>query len=135
MDEKNKKLAENYTKKIKFLANLNIIEIKESIIKNVIQKKQFESKKILEKIPKNSQVYVFDVQGSHFTSKEFSDFLEFSSVTFIIGGSNGLSSCLFDNYPKISFSKLTFPHQLFRIMVLEQIFRGLSIKKNMKYHK
>ncbi|CRH56988.1 Ribosomal RNA large subunit methyltransferase H [Chlamydia trachomatis] len=67
------------------------------------------------------------------TSEEFSDLFIEDNLTFIVGGSNGVDESKFNN--KISFSKMTFPHQMFRLMLIEQIYRGLAIKKNIKYHK
>ncbi|MCV3733515.1 23S rRNA (pseudouridine(1915)-N(3))-methyltransferase RlmH [Mycoplasma enhydrae] len=128
-----KKIYEQYTKKISFLANLNLVEIKEVVHNNIELKKAKETELILSKIPKNSKVFYLSLQGNQMNSEEFSDLFVEDNITFIIGGSNGLQEDKFLN--KISFSKMTFPHQLFRIMLVEQIYRGLSIKKNIKYHK
>ncbi|MBN4089459.1 23S rRNA (pseudouridine(1915)-N(3))-methyltransferase RlmH [Mycoplasma enhydrae] len=128
-----KKIYEQYTKKIYFLANLNLVEIKEVVHNNIELKKAKETELILSKIPKNSKVFYLSLQGNQMNSEEFSDLFVEDNITFIIGGSNGLQEDKFLN--KISFSKMTFPHQLFRIMLVEQIYRGLSIKKNIKYHK
>lgn len=126
-------LYNSYTKKIQPFCSINLIEIKEQNIDNIELKKEKETKLILEKIPKNSKVYYLSIYGKKLDSVQFSNLLVEDNITFIIGGSNGVNEEHFEN--KISFSDLTFPHQLFRILLAEQIYRGFSIKENMKYHK
>lgn len=122
----------NILKKLVF-CSINLIEIKEQVNKNIDLKIAEETKLILEKIPKNSKVYYLSLRGKKLDSNEFSDLLIEDNITFVIGGSNGVDETYFKN--KICFSDLTFPHQLFRIMLIEQIYRGFSIKNNIKYHK
>ena len=71
-----------------------------------------------------------------FAKKISNTFINYSNITFVIGGSYGLSEKIKDmaNY-RLSFSKLTFPHQLFRVMLLEQIYRAFKINNNEEYHK
>ena len=126
-------LYNSYAKKIQPFCSINLIEIKEQNIDNIELKKEKETKLILEKIPKNSKVYYLSIHGKKLDSIQFSNLLVEDNITFIIGGSNGVNEEHFEN--KISFSDLTFPHQLFRILLAEQIYRGFSIKENMKYHK
>ncbi|AZG68416.1 23S rRNA (pseudouridine(1915)-N(3))-methyltransferase RlmH [Mycoplasma struthionis] len=128
-----KVLYDQYLKKINFFATINLIEIKEQQLENINQKIDKETKNILEKIPKNSKVYYLSLRGKKMNSEEFSNLLIEDNITFIIGGSNGVNEESFTN--KICFSDLTFPHQLFRVMLVEQIYRGFSIIKNIKYHK
>lgn len=78
-------------------------------------------------------LYIYHCMAKKMDSIEFSKMLDVDNLTFIIGGSNGVDETYFLN--KISFSDLTFPHKLFRIMLVEQIFRGFAIKNNIKYHK
>ena len=83
-----------------------------------------------------------DLNAKQMTSEEFSKLIENqgvmgkSNITFVIGGSLGLSQAVIkrENY-KAWFSKMTFPHQLFRIMLLEQVYRAFRIMKNEPYHK
>ena len=83
-----------------------------------------------------------DLKGKQITSEEFASFISNCGVTgnsnivFIIGGSLGLSEGVIKraNY-KLCFSKMTFPHQLFRVMLLEQVYRGFRITNNEPYHK
>ncbi len=83
-----------------------------------------------------------DIKGKQLSSEEFSKQIENlsitgkSNITFIIGGSLGISDSVLNKADKkISFSKMTFPHQLFRIMLLEQIYRSFKIINNETYHK
>ncbi|WP_406613653.1 23S rRNA (pseudouridine(1915)-N(3))-methyltransferase RlmH [Mycoplasma corogypsi] len=127
-------LYDDYAKKIGYFAKLNLIEIKEQKVDNIELKKQKETKLILEKIPKNSKVFYLSLQGKQYDSESFKDlYVDTDNVTFIIGGSNGVDESQFEN--KINFSKMTFPHQLFRVMLVEQIYRGFAIKNNITYHK
>ena len=87
-------------------------------------------------------VVAMDLNAKQMTSEEFSKFIETqgvmgnSNITFVIGGSLGLSQDVIRraNY-KVCFSKMTFPHQLFRVMLLEQVYRAFRIMKNEPYHK
>ncbi len=128
-----KTLYDSYIKKITFFAKINLIEIKEIVNENIGIKVSKETKLIIKKIPKNSTVYYLSLRGQKIDSKEFSSLLVEDNITFIIGGSNGVDEQFFQN--KISFSDLTFPHQLFRVMLTEQIYRGFTILNNIKYHK
>lgn len=101
-----------------------------------------EGLKILNKIPKNSYVFVLDVKGTQLSSEEIADKINTlgidgtSDITFIIGGSNGLSQDVLQIADfKLSFSKMTFPHQLFKVILLEQIYRAFKINAGEAYHK
>ncbi|TPE57745.1 23S rRNA (pseudouridine(1915)-N(3))-methyltransferase RlmH [[Mycoplasma] falconis] len=126
-------LYDSYLKKISFFASINLIEIKEVVNDNINLKIEKETKLILEKIPKNSKAIYLSLRGKKINSEAFSDLFVEDNITFVIGGSNGVDESYFAN--KICFSDLTFPHQLFRVMLIEQIYRGLAIKNNIKYHK
>ncbi|UUM20693.1 23S rRNA (pseudouridine(1915)-N(3))-methyltransferase RlmH [Mycoplasma sp. 2045] len=127
-------LYDDYVKKINFFAKINLIEIKEQKIDNIQLKIKKETEMILEKIPKNSKVIYLSLQGKQLSSEEFGlTFLDIDNVTFVIGGSNGVDEEMFAN--KINFSKMTFPHQLFRVMLVEQIYRAFTIRNNITYHK
>ncbi|WP_027121014.1 23S rRNA (pseudouridine(1915)-N(3))-methyltransferase RlmH [Mycoplasma leonicaptivi] len=127
-------LYDDYLKKINFFAKINLIEIKEQKIENIDLKKQKETELILQKIPKNSKVIYLSLNGKQIDSVDFSKKItEQDNLTFIIGGSNGVIESYFQE--QLNFSKMTFPHQLFRIMLIEQIYRAFTIKNNIKYHK
>ncbi len=106
------------------------------------QVKVKEGAKILSKVPKNSYVFVLDVKGKQLCSEELAEKINYlgidgkSDLTFIIGGSNGLSEEVLNIADfKLSFSKMTFPHQLFKIILLEQIYRAFKINAGEAYHK
>ena len=126
-------LYDSYLKKISFFASINLVQIKEIKNTNIDLKIEKETKLILKKIPKNSKVYYLSLSGKKVNSIQFSNLIDEDNITFIIGGSNGVDEKYFDN--KISFSDLTFPHQLFRVMLVEQIYRSFTIKNNIEYHK
>ena len=101
-----------------------------------------EAELIKKKIPENSFIAALCIEGKQYSSEELSN-LMFSKINggtgnlvFIIGSSYGLHSSIkaMANL-KLSFSKMTFPHQLFRIMLLEQVYRGFKIEEGSKYHK
>ncbi|MEA4115297.1 23S rRNA (pseudouridine(1915)-N(3))-methyltransferase RlmH [Mycoplasma sp. 744] len=137
LSEQFKSLAYHYEKNINIFSKLELIEIKEqSQIKNVEEKKFRETNLILQHINQNSQTYLLSLNGKSIDSLEFSNLIKLNhNLTFIIGGSDGVNEKILNNFSKISFSKLTFPHQLFRIMLSEQIYRSFMIINNKKYHK
>ncbi|WP_036464907.1 23S rRNA (pseudouridine(1915)-N(3))-methyltransferase RlmH [Mycoplasmopsis sturni] len=127
-------LYNEYTKRISRFAKVELIEIKEQKIENIELKIQKETQLIIEKIPKNSNVIYLSLRGKQVSSEQFGNyFLDLDNTTFIIGGSNGVDESKFNK--QINFSKMTFPHQLFRVMLVEQIYRAFTIKHNIKYHK
>ena len=103
--------------------------------------KQKECNKILSHIKKDSCVIALDLKGNEFSSEDFSKkidslSMENSNLTFIIGGSLGLTKDLLNECNlKICFSKMTFPHQLIRVFLLEQIFRAFKISNGETYHR
>ena len=126
-------LFNTYKRKCLFYVDINVIEIKEQNNTNKDIQKTKETNLILEKIPKKSMTFLCSLQGKQLNSMEFSKIINKAHLTFVIGGSNGVCESKFIN--KISFSKMTFPHQLFRVILIEQIYRALTIKNNLKYHK
>lgn len=136
-----------YSKRISKYSKLELIELKDEIIPDnpsdaIINKiKDIEGNSILSKI-KDDYVIALDLKGEMLDSVEFAKKIEgintkgISTITFVIGGSLGLSDNVLSraNY-KLSFSKLTFPHQLFRVILLEQIYRAYKILNNEIYHK
>ena len=122
-----------YTKRISKYSKIEIIELKDSNIKE-------EKDNILKYINKD-YIITLEIEGDVIDSPTLAKkidniFLNNSNITFIIGGSDGLHDDIkkISNY-KLSFSKLTFPHQLFRVMLLEQIYRSFKILNNETYHK
>jgi len=145
-----KDLISEYEKRIGKYAKLEIIELDdEKIPQNASssieeQVKITESNKILDKLKKypNASILLLDLKGKQYTSEEFAEKIDniqtysSSTIVFVIGGSLGMSQELLSySQDKICFSKMTFPHQLIRVFLLEQIFRAFKILNNETYHK
>ena len=129
-----------YLKRISRFHKIEIIETKEGN-----KNKTVDEIKVIEceEIKKYLKGYIIslDLKGEQITSVVFSEKIDKiaqnnSTITFVIGGSNGLDKEILNmsNYI-LSFSKMTFPHQLFRVMLLEQIYRASTISNNVTYHK
>ena len=141
-----KEAINEYSKRLSKYCKLNIIELNDEPIPATLNAKiaenikNAEGTKILSQI-KNSYVITLDLKGKEYSSEEFSNKLENlyfnnGSITFIIGGSLGISNEVLKNSNElISFSKMTFPHQLIRVFLLEQIYRAFKIQNNETYHK
>ena len=130
---------EEYSKRISKYTKLDIIEISDEADITVALKK--EGEKILSKIKDNDYVVTLEIEGNSLDSVEFAkkidnNFGSNKNLTFVIGGSYGLDDLVKQRSDyKMSFSKLTFPHQMFRVMLLEQIYRAFKINHNENYHK
>ena len=137
-----------FSKRLSRYCNLKIVEVDdEKAPENLSDKemeavKQKEGQKILSKIPQNSFIISLEIQGREISSEDLSKIMEdimvsgINDITFIIGGSLGLSDEVRSKSDfKLSFSKMTFPHQLMRLILLEQVYRGWRIMKNEPYHK
>ena len=133
-----------FQKRMTAFSNLQIIEVKEFTKEGNIQLSiEKESEEILKKISKqNTYTILLDLKGKEIDSKGMSDYIEklkntgISTINFIIGGSDGVSQNLKDSVDmKLKFSHLTCPHQLMRLILMEQIYRWFSISNNIKYHK
>ena len=124
----------DYLKRINKYHKINIIELSDSNIDN-------EGNEILKYIDKKDYVISLCIEGIELSSVELSKkidsiFITNPNITFIIGGSDGIREDIkgMSNY-KLSFSKLTYPHGLFRLILLEQIYRSFKILNNETYHK
>ena len=130
-----------YLKRLSRFADVKIIEVDEaSNVTNLEQKSKLEGEKLLSK--SSGVIVALDGGGKLFTSNEIADFIHKkevngeSTITFIIGGSNGLSKDVLEKANLIlSFGKITFPHQLFRVVLMEQIYRAFTIIAGLPYHK
>lgn len=133
---------DEYLKRIKPYSKLDIIEVKESNTQDINKNKQIEAKTILSQINDNDYIITLEIEGKQIDSLVFSEFLakhylySDSIIKFIIGGSNGLGEDILkrSNY-QLSFGKFTYPHQLMRVILIEQIYRAIMINNNSKYHK
>lgn len=124
----------DYMKRLSKYHKVEIIELEDS---NMIEEKV----KILKHIDNKDYVITLDIEGKQLTSVELADkidktFITNSTICFVIGGSFGLDKevKMRANF-SLSFSRLTFPHQLFRVILLEQIYRSFKILNNETYHK
>ena len=136
-----------YSKRLSKFCKLIITELPDEKIPDKVndsiskQIKEKECNKILDTIKKDSFLIALDTNGTQLSSENFSSkideiSMQNSNITFIIGGSLGLTQELLNICNlKISFSKMTFPHQLFRVILLEQIFRAFKISHGEAYHK
>ena len=136
-----------YKKRLQRYCKFNIVELAEEKITDQETQAQIdktlskEGERILAKIGKSDYVIAMCIEGKQLSSEELSQKLSEISmlsgtVDFIIGGSWGLSKNVKSRADfKLSVSKMTFPHQLFRVMLSEQIYRAFTITANAKYHK
>lgn len=133
-----KDCIDEYLKRLSKYTKLEIIELPDY---NYDREKTIyeEGKNILSKINEKDFVVTMEIKGKKLDSVDLSKFIDDNiakNIVFVIGGSYGLSKNVIDrsNY-SLSFSNLTFPHQLFRILLLEQIYRSFKIIKGESYHK
>lgn len=142
-------LCDEYLKRISKFAKISVIELVDEKVDKILSTeemkkiKTIECNKILDKIQKSGKSYVIslDLTGKAISSTDLADKISSiatyssSNITFIIGGSLGLNEELLKKSDDIiSFSNLTFPHQLIRVFLLEQIFRSFKILNNETYH-
>lgn len=138
---------EEYSKRLSRFVKLIVTEIPdERIPDNASEKeieiiKEKEGHKILSKLNENSFVITLCIEGKELSSEELAQkitdiSMSSSNITFIIGGSLGLSDAVKNKSQlRLSFGKITFPHQLMRVVLLEQIYRAFKINNNESYHK
>ena len=138
-DSNLKSLIDDYYKRITKYTSIQIIELKDEN-ENYDEMKK-ESKEIENYLDSKSYNIALDRLGKNIDSINFSKlidktFISYPNINFIIGGSLGIDKSILDKCNIVlSFSSLTFPHQLFRLMLLEQIYRSFKILNNERYHK
>jgi 23S rRNA (pseudouridine1915-N3)-methyltransferase len=137
-------LIEDYTKRLSFYIKFDLEIIPD--IKNVknlseAQQKEKEGELILSKIAPTDHLILLDENGKTFSSVGFSNFLQKKmnagnkTVVFVIGGPYGFSETVYQKaQDKVSLSEMTFSHQMVRLFVIEQIYRGFTILRNEPYH-
>lgn len=131
-----------YKKRIEGFSKIEILELKEYNTLDIQKNIENEGKEILNKISKDDYIITLEILGNKIDSLQFAKILlnintyKSSKITFVIGGSNGLSEEVKkrSNY-QLSFSDMTFPHQLMRLILTEQLYRALTIINNKEYHK
>ena len=134
-----------YVKRIGRFATVEIVEVEECLMKSTPNDKEIERVKLVEgqAILSRLEGYVvaMDIDGRELSSVELSAHIVqekqyFSTFTFVIGGSNGLSDEVKSRANlRCSFGKITLPHQLFRVVLVEQLYRACCIEHNVAYHK
>ena len=144
-DDKNLiQLIDNYQNRLKHYIKFELEIIPD--IKNVknlseAQQKEKEGDLILSKLQNTDQLIILDDKGKHFSSIEFSQYLQtkmnsgIKQLVLVIGGPYGFSDAVYKkSQGKISLSKMTFSHQMIRLFIVEQIYRGYTILRNEPYH-
>ena len=132
---------EEYSKRLSKYTKIEIIELPDYDINNKDIVLEKEKENILKHINNKDYIITLEIEGSELNSEEFAKkidkiFITNPNITFIIGGSYGLHNQIKNMSDfKLSFSKFTFPHQLFRVILLEQIYRVYKINNNESYHK
>jgi 23S rRNA (pseudouridine1915-N3)-methyltransferase len=139
--------AAEYIKRLGAFAKVELCELKEARLPDspsdahIAAALEDEAQRILAVIPPRSHIVALAVEGKQLSSEEFAAHMErvsqkASTVCFIIGSSHGLSQRIKNAADmRLSLSKMTFPHQLFRVMLLESVYRSFNIIKGTKYHK
>ncbi|MEN8702388.1 23S rRNA (pseudouridine(1915)-N(3))-methyltransferase RlmH [Bacillus infantis] len=139
---------DEYLKRLSAYAKMDIIEVPDEKAPEelsdieMIQVKQKEGERILAKIHPDAHVIVLAIEGKMKSSEELADTIDKlatygkSKIAFVIGGSLGLSQEVLQRADeKLSFSKMTFPHQLMKLVLLEQVYRAFRINRGEPYHK
>lgn len=129
-----------YLKRLNKYTKINLIEVPDENF-DINKTLETEKKSILKYVSEKDYIITMEIEGKELSSIEFAKKIDEiqisnSNICFIIGGSYGLSDEIkkMSNF-KLSFSKMTFPHQLFRLILLEQIYRAYKINNNESYHK
>lgn len=139
---------EEYSKRLSKYCTLSLVEVADEKAPETLSEKEMtqikdrEGERILDKIKDSQYVITLEIRGKQLTSEELSEKLSAlglegnSDVVFVIGGSLGLSDAVMrrSNFA-LSFSKMTFPHQLMKVVLLEQVYRGFRILRGEPYHK
>ena len=143
-----KEAEQEYAKRLNGFCDLNIIEIPQEVLPQNPSEGQIktaleaEAEQILSKIPKQADIVTLCIEGKQYTSEGLSEIIKDNAnlssgvIVFVIGGSFGLSETVkAKSKIRLSMSKMTFPHRLARVMLLEQIYRGYQIAAGTRYHK
>ncbi len=136
-------LINDYKKRISKFSKINFIELKDEPLRDSVNRVlELEGAKLEEVLKNSKYVVVLDIDGKNLSSEQLASKLDevftynSNKITFVIGGSYGILQNLKDkcNF-KLSFSKMTFPHQFMKGILLEQIYRSFKILNNESYHK
>ena len=140
--------ADEYIKRLSRYAKVSVIEVKDDRTREGASDrendlvKNAEETRLMQHIDDDAVIIPLCIEGRQYSSEQFADLITEienrgnSHIQFVIGGSLGLAQQIKDRgYVKLSFSQMTFPHQLMRVVLLEQIYRAYRIKNNEPYHK
>jgi len=138
-----KPIYQEYEKRVKRYLKIELIELKEIPIRksqNIKTVLLQEEKLLLDFLKKEQTVYLLSEHGKEFSSMKFKEKIyshinNSQKITFVLGSAHGFTESMLKKYPKISLSEMTFPHLLARVMLIEQIYRAVTINHNIKYHK
>lgn len=140
-----KEAIKEYEKRLTSFCTFSIVELAaEQILDETMceKYKELEADRILQQIKSDSFIITLEIKGKMFSSEEFASKMKdiantgVNDITFIIGGANGLHQKVSDiSNLKLSFSKMTFTHQMIRMILTEQIYRTFKINNNEKYHR
>lgn len=130
-----------YKKRLARFVDIREIEVDENTKETNLEKKsELEGERLISKC--SGVVVALDMRGKMLSSPEIAEFVKrkknegISEISFVVGGSNGLSKAVLDRADLVlSFGNITYPHQLFRVVLFEQIYRAVSILENLPYHK
>ena len=117
---------DEFLKRLSAFAKVEIIELKDEGVEK-------ESSKIMKYVDENC--YVLDETGDSMDSVGFAKLIKDKNLTLVIGGADGTSSLVKEKSKLISFSKMTFTHEMCRLFLIKQIYRGFMINRNRKYHR
>ncbi|HON53050.1 MAG TPA: 23S rRNA (pseudouridine(1915)-N(3))-methyltransferase RlmH [Bacteroidales bacterium] len=143
-DEYLKQGIQVYMERLRHFCNFSIIEIPELQVTSKVSHTEIKKKEgdiIMSKIPRNARVFLLDEQGKQYASRQFATLVDNAMQTsvkelfFVVGGAFGFSDEVYARYSsKISFSAMTFSHQMIRLFFVEQIYRAFSIINGLPYH-
>jgi 23S rRNA (pseudouridine1915-N3)-methyltransferase len=132
-------LFEEFRERLTFSLHVDVITVKKKLPKDYAKRQEGEA--ILRSLPAGSVLVALDEHGENFSSKRFAEWIiawmeQGSPLVFAIGGADGLDAAVLDRaQKKIAFGCMTWPHQLVRIMLIEQLYRAQQIANNHPYHR
>lgn len=133
---------QDYLKRLTPYAQIELIEVKESTTNDITKNMLEEKQAILTALASNDYIVTLEIDGKPMDSIAFSEWIyqhytySHQTITFVIGGSNGLDNEIKQQSRlKLSFGAMTYPHQLIRLMLCEQLYRAVMIRENRPYHK
>lgn len=140
-----KDAIKEYEKRLSSFCSFSVVEVQAEQINDEAlcgKYKELEAERILQNIKQNSYVITLEIKGKSFSSEAFAGKIKeisnagISDVVFVIGGANGLHNKVSSvSNLKISFSEMTFTHQMIRVLLMEQIYRAFKINANEPYHR